>query len=454
MSGPSLSLFGAVFARGELARGLDDAALLQALLDVEAGLARALARAGLVPPSAAEAVTQAARAEEFSSAELGAAAAGAGNPIPALVEALRAALPPSAAGAVHTGATSQDIVDSALMLLAARALPLLLNELAAAADACARLADAHRGTIMLGRTLLQPATPITFGLKAAGWLHALDGARVVLRELGRSQLLVQFGGATGTLAMLGEHGVEVARFLAEELGLGEPIMPWHTQRGPIVAWAGGLGACAAAIGKIARDITLLAQVELREVREARAEGRGGSSTMPHKQNPIASIAAVSCTRRVPQLVATLLACAEQEHERAAGAWHAEWEPLLSAWALVGSAAAWLRELLEGLQVDAARMRHNFDVLHGLPMAERVATELAHKLGKRAAHELVREASVAAAADGGGLRRALQVHGDELTRAGVSDEDIARWLDPAGYLGSATTFIDRALAAHARVGHNS
>lgn len=444
MSGLSLSLFGAVFAHGELARRLDDVALLQAMLDVEAGLSRALARAGLVPPSAAAAVTQAARAEKFSSAALGEAAAAEGNPIPALVEALRAALPPSAAGAVHTGATSQDIVDSALMLLAARSLPLLLRELAAAADGCARLADAHRGTIMLGRTLLQPATPITFGLKAAGWLHALDGARAALRELSRSQLLLQFGGAAGTLALLGARGVEVARFMAEELGLGEPIMPWHTQRGPIVAWAGGLGGCAAAIGKIARDITLLAQVEVGEVREA---GGGGSSTMPHKQNPIASIAAVSCTRRTPQLVATLLACAEQEHERAAGAWHAEWEPLLSLWTLVGSAAAWLSELLGGLQVDAARMRSNFDALHGLPMAERVASELTQQLDQAAAQQLVREASIAAAADGGGLQRALSARG-------VSSEDVARWLDPAGYLGSASTFIARALAAHAKLGHNS
>jgi 3-carboxy-cis,cis-muconate cycloisomerase len=454
VSGLSLSLFGAVFAHGELARGLDDAALLQALLDVEAGLARALARAGLVPPSAAEAVTRAARAASFSSAELAAAAVAAGNPVPALVKALRAALPPSAAEAVHTGATSQDIVDSALMVLAARALPALTNDLAAAAAACARLAEVHRGTIMLGRTLLQPATPITFGLKAAGWLHALDTARVALRELGRTQLLLQFGGAAGTLAVLGARGVEVARFLAEELELREPIMPWHTQRGPIAAWAGGLGGCAAAIGKIARDITLLAQAEVGELREAGGEGRGGSSTMPHKQNPIASIAAVSCTRRAPQLVATLLACAEQEHERAAGAWHAEWEPLLSLWALAGSAAAWLRESLAGLQVDTARMRHNFDALRGLPMAERVAGELAHKLGKAAAQALVRDASLAAAADGGGLQRALAAHADELARAGVSSEELAGWLDPSGYLGSADTFIDRALAAHAQAGHNS
>lgn len=452
MAGGGLAVFAGVFSRGEAAAGLDDQAWLQALLDVEAGLARALARAALVPEAAAQAVTSAAHAERFSLAELAAGSATAGNPIPALVHALEREVGQPNAIAVHLGATSQDILDSALMLLVKRALPLIASDLSASAEAAAKLARRHRDSLMLGRTLLQHATPVTFGLKTAGWLHALDRVREQLEELAREQLFVQFGGAAGTLASLDEQGVAVMQLMAEELGLRCPALPWHTQRLPVLEIASVLARASSASGKIARDITLLAQSDVDEVREPRAAGRGGSSTMPHKQNPIGSIAVLGCSRRVPGLVATLFAAAEQEHERAAGAWHAEWETLTELLRLVGSGVSWLREVLEGLTVDSARMRQNLDAAHGLPLAERLSTALIPALGRDAAQAFVADAAARAARQRRPLLDTLRDQ-PELLRvladAGVDDARLVSLFDPAGYLGSAHAFIDRALEAHDR-----
>ncbi len=238
-------------------------------------------------------------------------------------------MPPYAADTVHQGATSQDIIDTAAMLLARSALDAIGADLAAAADCCAGLAaDANRDTPMIGRTLLQQAVPVTFGLVTAGWLTGLDEARETVARVRAQRLAVQFGGAAGTLASLGTDGPAVARLLAGELGLALPVLPWHTDRTRIVEVAAACAVVAAALAKIARDVTLLAQSEVAEVREggggSGGERRGGSSAMPHKQNPVAAIASLGCTRRVPGLVATLAAAAEQEHQRAAGAWHAEW----------------------------------------------------------------------------------------------------------------------------------
>lgn len=445
MGGAASQLFSALFARGPVAAEVGDAAILQAMLDVEAGLARALAHARVVPLSAAQAVSAVARVENFDLAEIAAASSSAGNPVPALVKALRARVPAEAAAAVHTGATSQDIVDSALMLVIKRALPHLQQDLALAASACARLARQHSATLMSGRTLLQQATPISFGLKAAGYLHALDQAGAHLEQLRRSQLLVQLGGASGTLSVLEARGVEIARLLAAELGLLEPILPWHTLRSPMLQWASALGVCAAVLGKIARDITLLAQTEVDELSEPEVAGRGISSTMPHKQNPVGAVMALSCTRRAPALVASMLSSAEQEHERAAGAWHAEWEPLLELLRLTGSAASWLREVLEGLQVHVERMRENLDAGRDFPLAERVSSALAPALGKAAAQSSVRDAVLRAAKSGERLRDTLDPA--LLERAGLDDAALAALLDPKNDLGSASTFIERALAEH-------
>ena len=439
-------LFAGIFGRGGVDTG--DTAWLQAMLDAEAGLARVLERAGLAAPGAGAEVTAAAQADAFDAAELGRLAAATGNPVPPLVRALTGAVPRWAAGAVHHGATSQDILDTAAMLVAKRALGVLLADLGDAATAAAGLAAAHRDTIMIGRTLLQQAVPVTFGLVAAGWLTAIDEARQGLARIRDHRLAVQFGGAAGTLAVLGQAGPRVAALLAGELGLAAPVLPWHTDRLRILELASGLAAAAAATGKLARDVTLLAQSEVAEVREG-AAGSGGSSAMPHKRNPVAAVVILGCTRRVPGLLATLAAAAEQEHQRAAGAWHAEWEPLADLLRLTGSASSWTAGLLAGLVVDAGRMRANLDAAGGFPLAEHVAALLAPELGPAAAHDLIASASAAAAAAGRPLGAVLKVGeaARTLAGAGVTADQVDAALDPAGYLGAAGAFTDAALAAH-------
>ena len=421
------------------------------MLDTEAALARALERCGLAAAGAGAAVTMAARADRFDLAELGRQATLTGNPVPALVRALSALLPPEAAQAVHHGATSQDILDTAAMLLARQALDQILDQMSDAADSVAALAEAHAGTVMIGRTLLQQAVPVTFGLVAAGWLTGIDDARRELRRIRTSRLAVQFGGAAGTLASLRAAGPAVAEMLASELGLALPVLPWHTERLRIVELGAALAAASAVLGKIARDITLLAQPELAEVREgAGPAGRGGSSAMPHKRNPVAAVVILGCTRRVPGLLATLAAAAEQEHQRAAGAWHAEWETLADLLRLTGSAASWSAELLAGLEVDPVRMRANLDAAAGLPMAEHVAAVLAPALGRLSAHDLVAEASARAMITGSGLRDALLADPADAARlgaAGIGPEQLDAALDPAEYLGAAAEFVQRALTAH-------
>jgi 3-carboxy-cis,cis-muconate cycloisomerase len=449
-------LFGGVFARG----GADtsDVAWLQAMLDAEAGLARALERAGLAPAGSGAAVTEVAQAGNFDAAELGGLAALTGNPVPALARALARRVPQTAAGAVHRGATSQDIVDTAAMLLARRVIDVVLADLTQAAAAAAGLADAHRSTIMIGRTLLQQAVPVTFGLVAAGWLTSLDEARAGLAAVGSQRLAVQFGGAAGTLASLGDDGPRVVALLAEELGLARPVLPWHTDRLRIIDLAAALARVTAALGKIARDVTLLAQSEIAEVsegggpapRDAASPRRGGSSAMPHKHNPVASIAILGCTRQVPGLLATLVACAEQELQRAAGAWHAEWEPLTALLRLTGSAASWAAELLSGLTVDASRMAANLAATKDLPLAEHVTSLLAGVLGGVQAHDLVAEAGQRAVSAGLPLRDVLlavpKLEG-RLASAGITPEQIESALEPAGYLGATDAFVTAALAAH-------
>jgi 3-carboxy-cis,cis-muconate cycloisomerase len=461
-----LGLFGGVFARGGVEVG--DTAWLQAMLDAEAGLARALERAGLAPAGAGEAVTAAARTENFDPNELGRLAALTGNPVPGLARALARQVPQTAVSSVHRGATSQDILDTAAMLLAKRAAGVILADLGHAADAAAALAGEHRGSIMIGRTLLQQAVPVTFGLVAAGWLTSVDEARAGLAAVRSQRLAVQFGGAAGTLASLGEAGPRVAVLLAEELGLALPVLPWHTDRLRVIDLAAALARVAAALGKIARDVTLLAQSEVGEVSEgsdpsasragggppAAAPRRGGSSAMPHKRNPVASIAILGCTRQVPGLLATLAAATEQELQRAAGAWHAEWEPLTALLRLTGSAASWGAELLPGLVVDTSRMAANLAATKGLPLAEHVASLLAGVLGGAQAHDLVAEAGARAVGAGLPLRDVLLAVPEleeRLTAAGITAEQIDAALEPSGYLGAAGAFVTAALEAHESLG---
>ncbi len=484
-------LFGGVFARTDAEIG--DVAWLQAMLDAEAGLARALERAGLAPAGAGEAVTTAAQAGHFRVDELGELAALTGNPVPGVARALARIVPQPAARAVHQGAASQDILDTAAMLLARRVIAVVLADLATAADAVAALAGEHRSTIMIGRALLQQAVPVTFGLVAAGWLTAVDEAAEGLAAVSSRRLAVQFGGAAGTVASLGDDGPRVAALLAEELGLAVPVLPWHTDRLRIIDLATALARVTAVLGKIARDVTLLAQAEVGEVSEgsgvrgapapAAAQGgpvppggtatpaapsaqngsaghpashgpaaprRGGSSAMPHKRNPVAAVAILGCTRQVPGLLATLVACAEQEHQRAAGAWQAEWEPLTALLRLTASAAGWAAEMLPGLVVDAPRMAANLAATKDLPLAEHVTSLLAGVLGAAQAHDLVAEAAQRAVSAGLPLRDVLlavpKLEG-RLASAGVTAEQVEAALEPAGYLGATDAFITAALAAH-------
>ena len=398
-------IFGGVFTRGGPVA--DDAAWLRAMLAAESALARALERAGLAPPGAGAAVTAAAaRPGDFDLAELSRSSALTGNPVPGLARALTRLVPdPAAKAAVHKGATSQDILDTAAMLLARDAIDAAADSLSGAAAAAARLADAHRGSLMIGRTLLQQAVPVTFGVVAAGWLAGLDGALDGLASVRETRLAVQFGGAAGTLASLGPSGAAVKSLMAAELGLADPPLPWHTERLRIIDVAVAMARVTAALSKIARDVTLLAQTEIAEVSEgapaagqppSSAPRRGGSSAMPNKSNPVAAVAILGCARQAGGLLATLVASAEQEHQRAAGAWHAEWQPFSHLLQLAVSAAAWARDLLENLTVDTARMAANLAAAGGLPMAERVTALLRDSLGAPQAHDLVATAAARAA----------------------------------------------------------
>jgi 3-carboxy-cis,cis-muconate cycloisomerase len=346
------SLFGGIYARGGAAAQVTDEAWLAAMLDVEAALSRAVAAEGLIPDAAGERIAAACRPENFDLTEIGREGARHASPVVGLVAALRTAVDEPVREYVHLGATSQDVVDTALMLIASRALEPLLADARAAAQAAAELADRHRATPMIGRTLLQQALPVTFGLRAAGWLVGIDDARSRLQSIREHVLAVQMGGPVGARAPA------VAARVANELGLAEPVLPWQAIRTRPAELAGALGTHAGVLGKLARDVTLLAAQEVGEAGEGGDPGRGGSSAMAHKHNPVAAVSVLACVKRVPGLVATVLGTMEQEHERAAGAWQAEWGVHSELLALVGSATAWASDLLAGLRVDPKRMLEN------------------------------------------------------------------------------------------------
>jgi 3-carboxy-cis,cis-muconate cycloisomerase len=358
-------LFGHVFARGAAAAAVSDAAWLSAMLEVESALASAAADVGLVDRAAADQVAAVcARPWRFDVDDIGAAAATTGTPVLPLVEQLRAAVPDEARAAVHVGATSQDVVDTAMVLVTRRAAMPTVADLAAAADVAASLAQRHRGTTMAGRTLGQQAVPVTFGLVCAQWTTALDAAGAWVHAAA-DRLPVQYGGAAGTRADAGGRGRKLADRLAGRLGLPSPVLPWHTNRLPVADISAALGSACGTVAKVATDVVLLAATEVGEVSDSRRD-RGGSSAMAHKANPVAAVSARACARRAPGLVSTLLAGMEQEQQRAAGAWHSEWPTLSELARTTGSAAAWLRDALEHLEVHGDRMAANLsDPLRGL-----------------------------------------------------------------------------------------
>jgi 3-carboxy-cis,cis-muconate cycloisomerase len=355
-------LFDGLYRAGPVARQVEDQAWLAAMLEFEAALAATCAEESLLPAEAAETIAEACRPERFDLPALAAETARHATPVVGLVTALREAVGEPYAEYVHHGATSQDVVDTAAMLVAKRSLEAMMGDVAAAAFSASALARAHVETPMVARTLLQQALPVSFGLVAAGWAQGIAVAGSRLQRLAADELPIQMGGPVGSADPALAAGV------AWRLGLKEPPLPWGTIRLPTAELAGALGGLAGVVGKVARDVTLLSQQELGEVREG-GEGRGGSSAMPHKRNPVASIATLACTKRVPGLVATLMACMEQEEQRAAGAWQAEWGTLRELIALTGSAIHWSSDLLGRLQVDTDRMRENLRDLARAGVAE-------------------------------------------------------------------------------------
>jgi 3-carboxy-cis,cis-muconate cycloisomerase len=426
-----------------------DAAWLQAMLDFEGALAGALAEVGLAPSAAAEEIWRVCDdADGYDLDALGEGTASAGTPVPALLKQLRGRLSDEAAAVLHRGATSQDVVDTATMLVAKRAMVPLLADLDAAGDAAMALADRHRGDLAVGRTLLQQASPITFGLRAASWLSGLDDAATRLAAVRDDRLALQFGGAVGTLASLGPDGPAVAAALAERLELPAPPVPWQSNRSRPAELASALGQAAGAAGKVGTDVVLLAQTEVGEVAEG--GGGGGSSTLPQKRNPVAAVTAVAVARRTPGLVATMLAAMPGEQERAAGPWQAEAETLSELLRLTGEGVAAIRRCLEGLEVYPGRMRENLDLTNGLLMSESLASALGAKLGRARAQELVGEAARRAGGEDISLGAAAAAT-PEISGT-LGEDGIAAALDPAAYLGATEAIIDRAIAAHrARTG---
>ena len=421
-------------------------AQLQAMLDVEAALAAAEADVGVVPASCVAPIQAAARAELYDPDRLAAEATEAGNPVIPVVRHLTARVAESDAQAarfVHWGATSQDILDTGLVLQLRAAVPGAIGQLARGVGAAAAHAQRYRDATMAGRTWLQQATPITFGLKAAGWADALDRARRRLQAALDDALVLQFGGATGTLASLGPQGLAVTERLAARLELSVPDIPWHAHRDRFAQFASALGIAAGTCGKIGRDIALLAQTEVGEAAEAAAPGRGGSSTMPQKQNPVAASVALAAAGRAPGLVATMLAAMVQEHERGLGGWQVEWDTLPDLVMCSASGARAAADALDGLQVDTDRMRANAEASGGLLLAESIAMTLAKSIGKHDAHACVAAACRRAAAEGLPLGDVLG--DDPLVTRHLDRAEIARRLSPDNYLGATRDYIDRVLA---------
>ncbi len=438
-------LFGELFATGGVRDQVSDLAWVQAMLDAEAALAQSLADAGRIDRSDAEAIAEVCDARLYDIGDLRRGSVAAGNPVVPLVRELtnRAG---AAGSSVHSGATSQDILDTALMLVARRALDVALADLADCADAVAVVARDHVETVQAGRTLLQQAAPTTFGLTAAGWLSGLMAAQDALQHA-RGQFAVQLGGAVGTLAALGTDGPRVLAAMARRLDLAEPVIGWHTERSRIAALAGALGQTAGTVSMIAGTIVLLAQTEVGELTEEGPPGAGGSSTLPHKRNPVAAVLAAACAQQAPGLVATVLSSMGHEHQRAAGSWHAEWQPFMSLLQCTGSAVAWLGTSLQRLCVHPDRMRRNVDDAGGLLSLERITSVLTDAVGRMAAHDLVASCAQRALAGEGTLLDLLAA--DPVIRTEIDRARLHDLLDPARYLGSAAEFVHRVLNEYGR-----
>lgn len=436
-------VFGTLYGSDAMRGVFDERAFLQRMLDVEAALARVQARLGIIPADAAAAITTAARVENLDTSELAASVRNVGYPVVGLVKGLSRAAG-EAGRWTHWGATTQDIMDTATVLQVRDGLLLLRRDLLAIIAALRGQAERHRHTLMAGRTHLQHALPTTFGLKCAVWLEPLLNHVERLDQLRPRVERVQFGGAAGTLASLSERGIAVMEGLAAELGLAAPLVPWHVSRDGLAEAVSFLGLLCGSLSKIAFDIILLTQTEVAEVSEPHVAGRGSSSTMPQKRNPIASEYVLAAARAVQALVPLMQSAMAQDQERATGPWQSELLTLPQAFVLAHGAVQHARTIAEGMVIDPNRMRQNLDATGGLIVAEAVMMGLAPHVGREAAHHIVQHAADTA------LKERLSLAGALAREPAVTEKldraEIARLTDPAHYLGSAETFIDRVLAA--------
>ncbi len=421
-----------------------DRARLQGMLDFEAGLARAQGALGVIPTDAAPAIAAQADASLYDMADIGHKALLGGNLAIPLVKALTARVEGDAARYVHWGATSQDVIDTGLMLQIRNGLSLLEDNLTTLGNACAALADAHRATPMVGRSFMQHGLPMPFGLKAAGWLEATQNAMARLSHLRTEALALQFGGAVGTLASLGEDGAKVRDRLAADLDLHAPATPWFTMRDRLVEITSALGIIAGVMSKIAGDIILMMQTEVGEVFEPAAPGKGGSSTMPHKRNPVGAATARGAALQAQARAAAMFTTMDQQHERAVGGWQAEWGLVPELFVLTAASIAPLATALAGLEVDAERMRANLEITGGLVFAEAAMMTLAPDIGRMEAHHVVEAACRVAIAEKRHLRDVLAE--DATVMARLDAAALEALFEPMGYVGSSATFIDRALEA--------
>ncbi|WP_220795155.1 3-carboxy-cis,cis-muconate cycloisomerase [Gluconacetobacter sacchari] len=440
-------LLDGMFATPAVLVALDDGARLRTMLAFEVALAAAQADLGIVPRDAADMIAACASPKAFDIAAIAQAAGRAGNiaiPFVAAFTAIVARRDGAAARYVHWGATSQDVIDTATVLQLRAAVSALRIDLLRLETALARIVADHAATVLPGRTWLQHAVPTTLGLKAAGWLTAVAAARRAVDDAAARAASLQFGGAAGTLASLTGQGLDVARRVAARLDLRLPPLPWHTLRGELAACGGALGVLCGALGKLARDLSLMMQTEIVELLPPGGKGQGGSSTMPHKRNPVGCAIALSVATQAPGLVATLLSAMVQEHERGLGGWHAEWQTLPALLRLAAASAARMAETVEGTEIRPGAMRADLGRTHGLMMAEAVSMDLARSIGKEDAHHVLEEASRTALAEGRPLEQVLKQ--DRRVTVALSADEIGRLMDPAHYLGNARDFCERALQA--------
>jgi 3-carboxy-cis,cis-muconate cycloisomerase len=437
------ALFDPLMSDPKVTAIMSDQGLVARMLAFEAALARAEARTGVIPADAAKAIAEAA-AMGIDMAKLATASALAGNPAIPLVRMLTEKTAKDGQRHVHWGATSQDVMDTAMVLQVRDCLEVFSSNLGRLQAALTVMAQQYRATPMVGRTLLQHALPTTFGMKTAGWLAGINRAIERLAEMIPRVLVLQFGGAAGTLASLGMRGPAVSRALAQMLGLGKPVLPWHTQRDRVAEIACFCGILTGTLGKIARDISLMSQTDVGEVMEGATPGRGGSSTMPHKRNPVSCNIILGASTAVPNLVATVLAAQVQEHERGLGNWAAEWRTLPELFRLTSGALLHACTLIEGLEINPARMRINLDATNGLVMAEAVMMELAPFTGRLAAHHLVENASKIAISENIHLREAIMR--DKIIAQHLDTDALDALFEPTSYLGSVESLIDAAVKA--------